>query len=238
MLFSRPSPRHRIVTLRAWVEKYIAAWPGRVAGADDVDVEPVRARRLAARGAVGDALAEQPIEALDRQPPPGDAAGEDDRPRPQDVAAVEVHLPRAPASMRVDRARHEDLRAEPPRLLQRAAGQLVARDAGREAEVVLDPRRGAGLAARRLALDDDRAQALRRAVHRGGQPRRAGADDRPCRTRARAARCRGPAARRPGGAGAAPRSCRRRPGSPGSPPRRAAGRPTAPRRRGVGRAPT
>ncbi len=27
MLFPRPSPRQRIVTLRAWVEKNIAAWP-------------------------------------------------------------------------------------------------------------------------------------------------------------------------------------------------------------------
>ena len=27
MLFSIVSPRQRIVTLRAWVEKYIAAWP-------------------------------------------------------------------------------------------------------------------------------------------------------------------------------------------------------------------
>ena len=27
MLFSSVSPRQRIVTLRAWVEKYIAAWP-------------------------------------------------------------------------------------------------------------------------------------------------------------------------------------------------------------------
>ena len=27
MLFSSESPRKRIVTLRAWAEKYIAAWP-------------------------------------------------------------------------------------------------------------------------------------------------------------------------------------------------------------------
>ena len=94
----------------------------------------------------------------------------------QDVAAVEVHLPRRGVDPR-DRPGHEDLGAEPPRLLQRAARQLVARHARREAQVVLDPRRGAGLAAGRLALDHDRAQALRCAVHGGGQPRGAGADD-------------------------------------------------------------
>ena len=42
-----------------------------------------------------------------------------------------------------DRPRHEDLGAEAPRLLQRPARELIARDAGREAEVVLDPRGGA-----------------------------------------------------------------------------------------------
>ena len=36
---------------------------GRVAGADDVDIEPVRARRLAPRRAVEDALADQRLEA-------------------------------------------------------------------------------------------------------------------------------------------------------------------------------
>ena len=64
--------------------------PGRVAGADDVDVEAVAVRCLAARRAVEDALAGEAVEALDREAPPRDAAGEDDRPRPQDVAAVEV----------------------------------------------------------------------------------------------------------------------------------------------------
>ena len=41
-------------------------------------------------------------------------------------------------------------------------GQLGARDAGREAEVVLDPRRGAGLAARGDGVDGDGRRAPRR----------------------------------------------------------------------------
>ena len=149
---------------------------GRVAGADEEDVLAVGRARLAARGAVEDALADEPVEAFDRHPPPRHAGGEDQALRPHALVAVEEDL----AALRVDPgdgARHQDLGAEAARLLQRAAGQLVARDAVRKAEVVLDPRRGAGLAARRLALDHQRAQALGGAVHRRRQPRRPAADD-------------------------------------------------------------
>ena len=149
---------------------------GRVAGADDVDVEAVGVRRFAACGAVEDALAGEAVETLDRQLPPGDAAGEDDRPRPQDVAAVEVHLTGRGVDAR-DRPRDEDLGAEPARLLERAARQLVARHARGEAEVVLDPRGRARLAAGRLALDHDRPEPLGRAVHGGRQAGGPGADD-------------------------------------------------------------
>ena len=43
------------------------------------------------------------------------------------------------ASIRAIDPGDEDLGAEPPRLLQRSARELVTGDAGREAEVVLDP---------------------------------------------------------------------------------------------------
>ena len=176
MLFSSVSPRQRIVTLRAWLAKNSAACPAELPGADDVDVQPVGVGRLAARRAVGDALPGEPVEAVDRQVPPRDAAGQDDRPRPQDVAAVEVDLARRGVDPR-DRPGDEDLRPQPPGLLQGPAGELVAGHARREAEVVLDPGRRAGLAAGRLPLDHDRPQALRRAVHGGGQARGPGADD-------------------------------------------------------------
>ena len=68
---------------------------GRVPGADDVDVEAVRVRRLAARRAVEDPLPGELVEAVDVELSPRDAAGEDDRPRAQDVAAVEMDLARA-----------------------------------------------------------------------------------------------------------------------------------------------
>src|SRR5688500_14549310 len=99
--------------------------PGLVASTDDVDIQAVRAHRLAARRAVGDAFPGEPIESLDRQVPPRDAAREDDRPPPQNVTAVEVQL----TSRGIDacnRPGHKDLRTEPPRLLQRTARELVA----------------------------------------------------------------------------------------------------------------
>ena len=149
---------------------------GSVAGADDVHVEPVGVRRLAACRSVRDSLSRQPIEPVGGQLPPRDAAREDDRLRLQDIAAVEEQLAGAGVDP-LDRARHEDLCAEPPRLLERAARQLIARDAGREPEVVLDAGRRSGLTAGRLALDHDRAEALRRAVHRCRQAGGTGADD-------------------------------------------------------------
>ena len=113
---------------------------------------------------------------VDREPPPRDPAREDDRARPEDVAAVEMHLPRRGVDPR-DRPGHENLGAEPARLLQRAAGELVPRHSGREPEVVLDPCRGARLPAGRLALHHDRPQPLRRAVRAGGQAGGARAND-------------------------------------------------------------
>ena len=137
----------------------------------------MRGAGLAARGAVVDALADQPIEAVDREAPPGDAGRENERSRADDVAAVEEHLARRRIDAG-DRARDQDLRPEPPRLLQRAAGQLVAGDAAGKAEIVLDPRRRPGLSAGRLALDDDRAQPFGCAVDRRRKAGRPAADDR------------------------------------------------------------
>src|SRR5215210_2608455 len=148
----------------------------RVPGPDDVDVEAVDVRRLAASRAVKDPLAAEAVESLDRQTPPRDTAGEDDRLRAQKVTAVEVDVTVLRVDPR-DRAGDEDLRAEATRLLQRPARELLTRHAGGESEVVLDPGRRAGLAARGLTLDDDRAQSLRCAVDGRCKTSRPGADD-------------------------------------------------------------
>jgi hypothetical protein len=59
-----------------------------------------------------------------------------------------------------DAAGHDDLSAQPFRLLQRPARELVPGDPEWEARVVLDPGRGAGLPARGEGLDQPRLQAL------------------------------------------------------------------------------
>ena len=67
--------------------------------------------------------------------------------------------------------------AELARLADGAAGELGAADAGREAEVVLDPARRSGLAAERGALDDQRVEPFGGAVDGGGEAGGAAADD-------------------------------------------------------------
>ena len=75
------------------------------------------------------------------------------------------------------RARHVDLGAELLRLDRPALGQLGAGDPGGEAEVVLDPRGGGGLAADGDGVEQDRRETLRCAVDGRGDPGRTGADD-------------------------------------------------------------
>ena len=76
-----------------------------------------------------------------------------------------------------DPAGHDDLGAQPLRLLQRPARELVPGDAEWEPRVVLDPGRGAGLPARGEGLDQPRLQALGGAVDRRRQTRRPAAHD-------------------------------------------------------------
>ena len=58
-----------------------------------------------------------------------------------------------------------------------APRQVRAGEARREAEVVFDAARGAGLPPGRLALDEERAQPLTGSVHGGRQPGRPAPDD-------------------------------------------------------------
>ena len=181
MLFSSPSPRQRIVTLRACVEKNIAACPAELPAPTMCTSRP-----WTFGASLRAAPYEMPLPASRSKP--SIASCRQETPHARMIVRARRTSPPSRCTWRVvrvdarDRARDEDLGAEPPRLLQRAARQLVARHARREAEVVLDPRRGAGLAAGRLALDDDRAQALRRAVHRRGEARRGRRRRSPCRT--------------------------------------------------------
>ena len=89
---------------------------------------------------------------------------------PDVVAAVAGHE-------RERAVRRRQARIELPRLRHRPARQLAARDAGREAEVVLDAAGRAGLASERRALDHERVETFRGAVDGGRQARGPAADD-------------------------------------------------------------
>ncbi len=79
--------------------------------------------------------------------------------RALDVAAVGVHdVVSSSVEMLVDLPAGEEPGAEADRLVAGALGQPHAGDAAREAQVVADHRRRAGLTADGLGLDDDRGQ--------------------------------------------------------------------------------
>ena len=74
-------------------------------------------------------------------------------------------------------ARDGDLCAELLGLDVGAIGELATRDAGRKAQVVLDPRARAGLSAGRPPLEHQHVESFRGSIDRGGKARRAGAHD-------------------------------------------------------------
>src|SRR5574342_438789 len=132
--------------------------------------------RFAACRAIVDTLADEPVEAFDREPAPRDAGRKNDGPRTDDIAAIEVDLARSRIDAS-DGARDQNLRPETPRLLECPTCELVARDAARETEIVLDARGRPCLAAGCLALNHEGAETLGRAVYRRRETCRAATDD-------------------------------------------------------------
>ena len=177
----RPAPAQQRDGSRVVGEEH-RGLSGGVAAADQEDVASARAERLGARGAVVDAAADERIGARESR------AARHATPVASTIVLTSMRSPPSSTTARAIRSsivrdrrrlpRDENLDAEALRLLQRAGAQFVAGNAGREAEVVLDPRRRARLSARRIALDQDRAQAFRRSVDRGRESRRPAADDR------------------------------------------------------------
>jgi hypothetical protein len=228
MLFSSRSLRHRIVTLRAWVEKK-SARPAELARTDDVNVEAVCVGRSAARRAVPDALPGKAVETGDRQLAPCDPAGEDERPRAENVSAVQMQLAGRSVYAR-DRTGHQDLGSEPSRLLQRTARSSSpdtpegSRDSSRSGRR-RPPDPHAPLARPRSCSGPPMRRTRPRPSPPGPRPRS------PCRIPRRRVRNRGRAARPLCGSVVAPRSCRRRSESPASPPRPVRGHPTGRPRR-------
>ena len=151
---------------------------GRVAAADDADPLGAAELGLGRAGGVEDADPLVLLEPVDRQPPVFGAGREQHRAGRDLVAVLEPDEVAVVAGLeRLGAVGRRRAGAELARLGDRAAGQLGAADPGREAEVVLDPARGAGLAAEHGALDEQRVEALRGAVDGGAEAGRAAADD-------------------------------------------------------------
>ena len=208
--------------------------PRRVAAADDGHRVSAAEQRLRLRRRVVDAHLLEVLRARHVEPAVPGAGGDDHQGAGHGGSVAEPH--RVLAVVPLDGrglGGHGELGAELPRLEHRPLREFGAGDAGREAEVVLDPRRGPGLASGGGAVQDDDPQAFRGPVHGGGHARRARTRPRagrswPARRWAPGARSRRPA-RRCWGCGAAARA-RSRSGCPAAPRRTARAVPRRPGR--------
>ncbi len=156
---------------------------GRVAAADQRHLLALAELRLDRRGPVGDAGTLEGREIRDVRPAIAGAGGDDHGARPHGAAVGELQAQRIAGAARGaaaveprDLQRDGDLGAEFQRLAEGASGQRLAGDAGREAQIVLDPGRRAGLAADRALVEHEHREALGGGVDRGREPGRAGPD--------------------------------------------------------------
>ena len=114
----------------------------------------------------------------DAEPPVFRSGRDDDRARGDRGAVVELDAQRLLLAMKLGGALGDDhMRAELLRLGVGPAGQLLARDAGREAEVVFDLRARAGLPAGRVRLEHEDIEPFGCGVDGRRQAGRPRADD-------------------------------------------------------------
>ena len=131
------------------------------------------------RGPIMDRRAFELLEPLDIQPPIARAGRDHDGARLGPLAGWQLHVARIVAAFELHRlVGDRDLDPELLRLAEGAAHQRHAGNAGREAEIILDPRRGAGLPAERAAVDRKHGKPFR-TRHRPtvARPAGPGADD-------------------------------------------------------------
>ena len=178
MLAARPAPRTSMWTCRDVLREERRRLPRGVAAADDDDLVAAAALRLDVRRGVVDARRPRSARARRRR-----ACGTRRRSRSRPRARAPTRRPRARSRTGVSsqcepRSRRARRRSRAPNFSAWAsarAGERLARDARREAEVVLDLRARAGLTAGRVRLDDEHVEPLRRAVDGRRQPARPGA---------------------------------------------------------------
>ena len=151
--------------------------PGGVATTDDEHRDPGARPGFELRGGVVDARHLVPVEIGDGELAVVGAGGGDDR-APGHLRAVGEGERVVPGDEVEpgDGARGGDDGTELLGLERGSGGEVLTGDAGGEAEVVLDARARGCLSTDRRTVQGERPEALRRGVHGGGQPRRAGAD--------------------------------------------------------------
>ena len=165
--------------MRAKRARCSAAWPAEFAAPTMYTSSPSRVRRVARRRAVEHAATGE------RRQSRSPRSSRYDTPVATSTALASISVPSSKrtawteprCSSADDAAGEHHLGAEPARLRRRAVREVRAAQPVREAEVVLDAGALAGLPARCVAFDDGGVQPFRRAVDRGRQPGRAGADD-------------------------------------------------------------
>ncbi len=154
---------------------------GGIAAADQHDLLFRAQPRLDRGGPVPDAAAFEFFQVFDLGPPIARAARHHDGARAQRVAAIECQREGAIRPRAIERPhadRDHDIGAELLRLAEGAARQRLPRDPRREAEIILDPRAGAGLAAVRTRIQYGDRKTFRGGIHRGRKTRGTAADDR------------------------------------------------------------
>ena len=144
---------------------------GGVGAAHDVDVAVGHARRLRRGPAVEHAGAVERLELGDADALVLGAGGQEHRAGADAPAVGELDPePVVVSAEHRDELHEREVRAEHPRLFVGRLREPAAADPAREPEVVADQRARRGLPADPAAVDHQRVEALRRAVHRGGQP--------------------------------------------------------------------
>jgi hypothetical protein len=150
--------------------------PRRIAAPDHDGLLASAEPRLHLGGGVVDPGALEFAEPRHVEPAVLHAAGDQDAPGAEPGPVHQGDDPVAPVEpQRAHPAGHGDPGPEPLRLHQGVAGQLGPGDPGRESQVVLDPRAGAGLPAGRDRLGREHVESLGGRVDRGRQSGRPGA---------------------------------------------------------------
>ena len=179
MLRVRSGPRMTMVTGLPASARNSAAWPAELPPPTTTTGRPGALAGLDLGGRVVHALALEVVEAVDVESPVARAGG-DDHGAPGDLGAVgqaDDEVPGLLPQRRWPRTGLVRCGAELLRLHERPLGEVAAGDAGREPEVVLDPRAGAGLSAdarpsRRPASAAPRTRRRPRRPARPGRRRR------------------------------------------------------------------